>query len=93
MDRPHDISRYANALARQAGYGMATEIWYQEIPDNFPQNGYVASHVRYGWRKKSTDEYVPNAYRANFGWKNTYYQQAETVVVLPRSWQIGREVE
>lgn len=36
--------------------------------------------VERGYRKNTTDEYVPNAYRANFGWKNTYYQHARLAI-------------
>lgn len=35
-----------------------------------------------GYRKHTTDQYVPNAYRSNFGWKNTYYQAASLVVTF-----------
>jgi hypothetical protein len=67
--------RQANQVARAAGYGMATEI-------RFGQHDRVISHMDYGYRKWSTGEYVPKAYLKNFGWKNTYYQRAETVVEL-----------
>lgn len=65
--------RYANSIARKSGYGSATEIIRGE-------KDCVVSHTDYGYRKITTDEYVPNSYRSNFGWKNTYYQHAETVV-------------
>ena len=38
--------------------------------------------VRSGYRKLTTDEYVPQAYRANFGWKNTYYQAAKLTIYV-----------
>ena len=72
-DEEMDIIKKANIIARQAGYGWATKI----IEGNQDR---VVSHVDYGYRKNTTGEYVPNAYRNNFGWKNTYYQAAETVV-------------
>lgn len=64
----------ANAIARANGYGMATKITRDSGPSR------VVSHVPYGYRKNTTGEYVPNAYRCNFGWKNTYYQNALTEV-------------
>ncbi len=69
--------RRANSIARKAGYGKATHIIFQIEGEET-----VISHTHYGYRKYSTGEYVPNAYRANFGWKNTYYQTAKTVVRL-----------
>ena len=75
MKTPQQI---ANSAARAAGHGRATEIVYRLIPK--PE---VVSHTPYGYRKYTTGEYVPNAYRSKFGWKNTYYQAAETTVALP----------
>jgi len=68
-------SRLANSIARQSGYGTATSIV-------FGNQNRVLSHTPYGWRKKSTGQYVPQSYRARFGWKNTYYQSAETIVEI-----------
>lgn len=65
----------ANIIARKAGYGKATKI----ITGNEDK---VISHTDFGYRKVTTGEYVPHAYRNNFGWKNTYYQKAETVVMI-----------
>lgn len=67
----------ANKIARAAGYGRATQIV-------FGSEEKVLRHVRYGYCKNTTGEYVSNAYRHHFGWKNTYYQPAETVVQLVR---------
>ncbi len=67
----------ANTIARQAGYGKATTV----VLGNQDR---VVSHVRFGYRKSTTGEYVPNAYRSNFGWKNTYYQHAETTVEITK---------
>jgi hypothetical protein len=69
----------ANSVARAAGYGWATSIVYGDTTK-------VVSHVPYGYRKRTTGEYVANAYRDHFGWKNTYYQRSETVVMLPLLW-------
>jgi len=69
------LQQKANALARSKGYGIATEIVL--IDETEPK---IIRHIKYGYRKNTTDEYVPNAYRQNFGWKNTYYQPAVTVV-------------
>ena len=71
---PEQIKR-ANAIARQAGHGAATRIVLG------PEDA-VIDHTSYGYRKFTTGEYVSNAYRAKFGWKNTYYQCAETTVQL-----------
>lgn len=69
------IQKLANIVARKHGYHSATKIvWGNEER--------VISHTSYGYRKYTTGEYVPNSYRVNFGWKNTYYQHAETVVML-----------
>lgn len=69
--------RRANSIARAAGYGSATQIVFGVGPAR------VLRHVSCGYRKSSTGEYVSNAYRSNFGWKNTYYQHAKTTVLLP----------
>lgn len=70
-----EFKKVANTIARRAGYGMATEIIRGD--DNK-----VVSHISFGYRKCTTGEYVPSSYRSNFGWKNTYYQHAETVVMV-----------
>jgi|WetSurMetagenome_2_1015567.scaffolds.fasta_scaffold526152_1 hypothetical protein len=36
----------------------------------------------FGYRKCTTGEYVSNAYRQNFGWKNTYYQNAQLAITF-----------
>lgn len=69
------IKRIANKIARSKGYGVATKII-------FGDENKVISHTPYGYRKYSTGEYVPNAYRNKFGWKNTYYQHAITEVMV-----------
>lgn len=78
-----EIQKLANIEARKHGYGKATEIKY----DGRLTSAKFVSHTDYGYRKYTTGEYVPNAYRANFGWKNTYYQAAETTITVPKSWQ------
>ena len=70
-----NLQQEANRIARQAGYNIADHI---VVGDH---NG-VIKHIRYGYRKYTTGEYVSNKYRANFGWKNTYYQNAVTTVML-----------
>lgn len=72
-----EIQRYANSVARKHGHSIATEII-------LGSEDRVVSSTPYGFRKYTTGEYVPNAYRANFGWKNTYYQHAECVVEVDR---------
>ena len=68
----------ANAVVRKAGYGRATTIVPIEGAEPM-----VISHTSYGYRKYTTGEYVSNSYRNHFGWRNTYYQDAQTVVGLP----------
>lgn len=69
------VQQIANSIARKHGHGMATEIALGTADR-------VIDSKRFGWRKYTTGEYVPNAYRSNFGWKNTYYQKAECVVEI-----------
>lgn len=75
-----NLQQEANRVARQAGYSIANHI---VIGDEVK----VVKHIAYGYRKYTTGEYVSNKYRACFGWKNTYYQNAVTTVMLrdPRS--------
>lgn len=70
--------KLANKLARKAGYLRATKIIDGD-------EAKVVSTIKYGYRKYTTNAYVSNSYRRNFGWKNTYYQRAEVVVMLPKN--------
>jgi Rod binding domain-containing protein len=70
----------ANTIARKAGFGLATRITY-----DLTKGDCVIDRIRPGYRKISTNQYVPNAYRRRFGWKNTYYQPAITVVNLAKT--------
>lgn len=72
-----DIQKLANSIARKYGAGKATEISFAQVTD------IQVSHIRFGWRKRTTGQYVPNAYRRKFGWKNTYYQEAITKITFP----------
>jgi hypothetical protein len=72
-----DVRQFANAIARSYGYGKANGIVIGE-------ENKVDSHVSYGHRKYSDNQYVPNAYLSKFGWKNTYYQYAETTVSITK---------
>ena len=74
----------ANRVARAAHYGRATAIILGTC-------NRVCYHTAYGYRKCTTGEYVPRAYRANFGWKNTYYQWAETIVEIQVSAPVPQE--
>lgn len=74
-----NIQRWANSVARAMGYGKATEV----VIDHNLTAPTLIKRLPYGYRKITTGEYVPNAYRNNFGWKNTYYQSAVTVIGLP----------
>lgn len=71
-----DLQKIANSFARKNGHGKATKIV-------FGSELRIVSHTPYGYRKRTTGQYVPNKYLSNFGWKNTYYQRAETVVMVP----------
>ena len=75
-----DIQKRANAAARKSGYGVATSIVFD--PALPLGEAVVLEHTCPGYRKRTTGEYVTSGYRANFGWKNTYYQSAETVVAI-----------
>jgi hypothetical protein len=77
------ITKLANSTARKAGHGRATSIVFG--PTEEPR---VIDSTAYGYRKKTTGEYVPNAYRYRFGWKNTYYQHAECTVEIPNRYQL-----
>ena len=70
-----EILKRANSIARKNGRGSATTI---VIGDEDK----VVDHTPSGYRKYTTGEYVSNKYRDNFGWKNTYYQHAETTVMV-----------
>lgn len=67
----------ANAIARKEGFRRATKI----ILGNEDR---VISHVTCGYRKRSNGEYVKSGYLNNFGWRNTYYQHAETTVMIKK---------
>ena len=81
MTVEQQLQKRANSIARQNGYGRATSYIFG-VEDK------VISHTRYGYRKTSNGQYVPNAYLRNFGWKNTYYQNAITVVQINISHQL-----
>lgn len=72
---PEWLQKKANSIARKHGYLRADNIVIGMRRE-------IATRTDYGWRKYTTGEYVPNAYRRNFGWKNTYYQHSSTTVSL-----------
>lgn len=87
MPIPTHVQKLANLVARRAGYGSATKIVCTTTGPDHPR---VVAHTHYGYRKWTTGEYVPKKYLRNFGWKNTYYQRAETTVAIPvEHWQVG----
>lgn len=71
----------ANIIARQHGHGRATTVILGRC-------NRILDYTRYGYRKYTTGEYVPNAYLSNFGWKNTYYQAAITIVEIDTTVEI-----
>lgn len=73
------LQKLANIVARGNGYSIATKITVSKTA----KKPHIGERIDSGWRKTTTGEYVPNAYRNNFGWKNTYYQAAKTEVIIP----------
>jgi len=73
-----NLQKLANIEARQRGKGSATSIRFS--PELLSP---VIKHISFGYRKYTTGQYVPNSYRSHFGWKNTYYQNAETEISYP----------
>lgn len=69
--------RKAVSFARAKGFHTYTSIRY----DRTRPEG-VEISARTGYRKRTTGQYVPNKYLANFGWKNTFYQAAICVINL-----------
>lgn len=67
--------QHANSIARKAGHGTATTVVAGA-------KNRVLDHIRYGYRKRTTGEYVSTAYLNNFGWKNTVYQSVQTIVEI-----------
>jgi len=65
----------ANQIAREYGHHGATDVIVGD-------DSKLMRSTSFGYRKHTTGEYVPKAYLANFGWKNTYYQHAECVVMV-----------
>ena len=77
------VQQFANAAARHFGYHRADHIVVCEM-ENPASRSKMIDHTSYGFRKFTTDEYVPNSYRNNFGWKNTYYQNAITTIGISK---------
>jgi hypothetical protein len=75
MEITKEQQKRANIIARRNGHNKATKIV-------FGDSDKIVSTIAFGYRKKTTGEYVSNSYRKNFGWKNTYYQRVECVVML-----------
>jgi hypothetical protein len=71
------LQTIANSIARAHGCGSADSFSVKPVSE--PK----VKHIRYGYCKYTTGEYVSSAYRQNYGWKNTYYQRAITRVVVP----------
>ena len=75
MAKEKTLQQQANLIARTIGHSRATAIIYGGSDQ-------VVQSTRPGYRKYTTGEYVPNSYRWNFGWKNTYYQHAVCIVAM-----------
>lgn len=87
-ERKQSVEYIANCVARRHGHNVATRITYADVPE--PTLGKTTG---YGYVKNTTGEYVFNAYRRNFGWKNTHYQAATCEVILPLSMKPKDEVK
>jgi hypothetical protein len=72
------VQYLANITAQKVNMNCATKILFKNC-----KKPYVKDYTQFGYRKFTTDEYVPNSYMRKFGWKNCYYQSAECIVVLP----------
>jgi hypothetical protein len=83
-----EIVKLANSCARRSGYQKATDIVFRDVPE-FE----VVRRAEPGYRKKTTGERVPRAYLRKFGWKNTYYQSAVTVVAAPLIYRLLPDAE
>ena len=57
---------------------------------NFVDTPEEEGFIPCGYRKNTTGEYVPNAYRRNFGWKNTFYQRACLNIYISPRWVFAR---
>lgn len=77
------IQNAANAYAKEKHWNKATALKAADIDP--PRMG---ACKRYGYRKHTTGEYVPHKYRIHFGWKNTYYQNAVSEVIVPIDWYL-----
>ncbi|MDD5149991.1 MAG: hypothetical protein PHC28_05845 [Flavobacterium sp.] len=77
------LQTIANIIARKYGHSRATAITFS----GSISEPVLKKSTRFGYRKTTTGEYVPNSYRNNFGWKNTYYQCAECEIELPTSFK------
>lgn len=64
-------------------YGTNYNSLYFRVVDDAPEK-ITIEYSRPGYRKNTTNEYVPNSYRANFGWKNTYYSPASLEITYRR---------
>ena len=74
LDNADQLQTRANAIARKAGHQIAHSIVLGDIDR-------VVNHVKYGYRKKTTGQYVPNSY-VQKGWSSVYYENAWTTVEL-----------
>jgi len=75
-----EVLRKARSFAMRHGFG-AQSVRVEIRPELTEPK--ILSRTDPGYRKKTTGQYVPNKYLQNFGWKNTYYQCADTLVGMP----------
>lgn len=81
---PNRVVRFINERREAAGTNwQALKVRFDKTAE-YNADTYTPP----GYRKFTTGEYVSNAYRDKFGWKNTYYQAAcMDVVLVPRYFQ------
>lgn len=76
---PKHIQSYANSLVRKMGYWRANEV----VIDSSLDSPKILERIDSGYRKNSTDEYVPRSYVNKCQGKGIYYQHAFTKLAIP----------
>ena len=79
-----NLKQAANAFVRTYFPGSIST----ELTVSLDETPTIVRSVSPGYRKKTTNEYVPKKYLSNFGWKNTYYQHAVNEVLVPIEWYL-----
>lgn len=77
------VKKLANATAKKNGFNRCTKITFSNVSK--PK---IGETIDFGYRKITTNEYVPNSYMNKFGWKNCYYQNVICEVILPMKYKL-----